>query len=76
MSLLATCLGHPRIGVARELKTALESFWAKKSFPASDLDATAQRYALAIHWTAMKSAESLQTSCQPTTFRSTTTCSI
>lgn len=31
MSVLATCLGYPRIGVARELKKALESFWSAKS---------------------------------------------
>jgi 5-methyltetrahydropteroyltriglutamate--homocysteine methyltransferase len=31
VSLLASCLGHPRIGVARELKFALESYWSKKS---------------------------------------------
>jgi hypothetical protein len=31
MPVLATCLGHPRIGIGRELKKALEAFWSKKS---------------------------------------------
>ncbi|MCS6797480.1 MAG: 5-methyltetrahydropteroyltriglutamate--homocysteine S-methyltransferase [Myxococcota bacterium] len=33
MRVLATCLGFPRIGVGRELKWALESFWAGTSGP-------------------------------------------
>jgi 5-methyltetrahydropteroyltriglutamate--homocysteine methyltransferase len=52
MPVLATCLGHPRIGVGRELKRALESYWAKKSSPAV-LEATAkmlrQRHWLSMH---------------------------
>ncbi|HEX9621511.1 MAG TPA: 5-methyltetrahydropteroyltriglutamate--homocysteine S-methyltransferase, partial [Polyangiaceae bacterium] len=35
MSVITTCLGHPRIGVARELKKALEAFWAGKSSEAA-----------------------------------------
>src|SRR4030067_1404549 len=31
VSVFATCLGYPRIGVARELKRALESCWARRS---------------------------------------------
>ncbi|MCH2242987.1 MAG: 5-methyltetrahydropteroyltriglutamate--homocysteine S-methyltransferase, partial [Aquabacterium sp.] len=34
------CLGYPRIGAQRELKFALEAFWAGRS-PADDLLATA-----------------------------------
>ena len=30
MGLVATCLGFPRIGADRELKKALEAFWAGK----------------------------------------------
>src|SRR3954463_2134200 len=30
MSVLSSCLGHPRIGAKRELKRALEEFWAGK----------------------------------------------
>src|SRR4051812_29680302 len=30
MSVLSSCLGHPRIGAKRELKRALEDFWAGK----------------------------------------------
>ncbi len=52
MPLLATCLGHPRVGVARELKKALESFWAKKT-SAADLDGVA-RDLRRRHWSAMK----------------------
>ena len=54
MPLYATCLGHPRIGVARELKKALESYWSKKS-SATDLEATA-RELRARHWRTMKAA--------------------
>jgi 5-methyltetrahydropteroyltriglutamate--homocysteine methyltransferase len=49
---LATCLGHPRIGVARELKKALESFWAKKSSAEDLLAASAELRRR--HWTAMQ----------------------
>jgi 5-methyltetrahydropteroyltriglutamate--homocysteine methyltransferase len=52
--LLATCLGYPRIGVARELKKALEGYWSKKSSPA-DLEATAEELR-SRHWLAMKAA--------------------
>jgi 5-methyltetrahydropteroyltriglutamate--homocysteine methyltransferase len=54
MSILATCLGHPRIGVARELKKALESFWAGKTSRAELLAAAAELRRR--HWTAMKQA--------------------
>jgi 5-methyltetrahydropteroyltriglutamate--homocysteine methyltransferase len=54
MSILATCLGHPRIGSGRELKKALEAFWAKKISQA-DLEETA-RALRARHWSAMKAA--------------------
>jgi 5-methyltetrahydropteroyltriglutamate--homocysteine methyltransferase len=54
VSLLATCLGYPRIGVARELKKALESYWSKK-ISSSDLEATAKELR-ARHWLAMKAA--------------------
>jgi 5-methyltetrahydropteroyltriglutamate--homocysteine methyltransferase len=54
MSILATCLGHPRIGAGRELKRALERTWAK-------LDSAEALHAAAAdvrrrHWIAMKSA--------------------
>lgn len=54
MSVLATCLGYPRIGAARELKKALESYWSGQS-TAEDLEraATELRYQ---HWSAMKQA--------------------
>ncbi|MDP3091336.1 MAG: hypothetical protein Q8N04_11695 [Nitrospira sp.] len=42
MAILATCLGHPRIGVGRELKKALESLWSNKS-TAADLQTSAAR---------------------------------
>jgi 5-methyltetrahydropteroyltriglutamate--homocysteine methyltransferase len=54
MSVLATCLGHPRIGVARELKKALESYWSNES-SAEDLEALAGELR-ARHWRAMKAA--------------------
>jgi 5-methyltetrahydropteroyltriglutamate--homocysteine methyltransferase len=53
MSVLATCLGFPRIGSDRELKKALES-WSHKS-SAADLEATA-RALRHRHWTAMADA--------------------
>ncbi|WP_433927422.1 5-methyltetrahydropteroyltriglutamate--homocysteine S-methyltransferase [Sorangium cellulosum] len=53
MSVLATCLGYPRIGVARELKKALESYWSKSS-PASEIEATASMLRRR-HWSAMRS---------------------
>jgi 5-methyltetrahydropteroyltriglutamate--homocysteine methyltransferase len=52
--LLATCLGYPRIGVARELKKALENYWSKRTSPA-DLETTAKELR-SRHWLAMKAA--------------------
>jgi 5-methyltetrahydropteroyltriglutamate--homocysteine methyltransferase len=49
---LATCLGYPRIGVARELKKALESFWSGRSSPDDLMRATAELRKR--HWRAMK----------------------
>ncbi|MBC7977546.1 MAG: hypothetical protein H7138_21430 [Myxococcales bacterium] len=54
MSVLATCLGFPRIGSDRELKKALESYWAHKTTDA-DLQASA-RALRHRHWVAMKDA--------------------
>ena len=42
MRVHASCLGHPRIGAARELKKALESFWAKRS-SAGELESVLRR---------------------------------
>src|SRR5262245_18591417 len=58
---MATCLGHPRIGVARELKRALEKFWSKKS-SAEELSAVA-RELRARHWQAMRAAGLGQVPC-------------
>jgi 5-methyltetrahydropteroyltriglutamate--homocysteine methyltransferase len=52
VSVLATCLGHPRFGVARELKRALESHWSGRS-SAADLETTA-RELRARHWSALQ----------------------
>ena len=52
MSVLATCLGYPRIGVARELKKALESFWEKKSSSEELLKVAANLRRR--HWLAMQ----------------------
>jgi len=54
VSVLATCLGHPRIGVGRELKKALESYWAKK-ISATELEDVARNLRRR-HWLAMKGA--------------------
>ena len=54
MAVLATCLGFPRIGRDRELKKALESYWADQA-SAEDLARTA-RALRQQHWTAMKHA--------------------
>jgi 5-methyltetrahydropteroyltriglutamate--homocysteine methyltransferase len=54
VALVASCLGHPRIGVARELKRALENFWSKKSSP-EELRQVA-RELRQTHWSAMKAA--------------------
>ncbi len=53
MSVPATCLGYPRIGVARELKKALEGYWGGK-LPARGLEAAAAGLR-ARHWQTMKS---------------------
>ncbi|WP_394839267.1 5-methyltetrahydropteroyltriglutamate--homocysteine S-methyltransferase [Pendulispora rubella] len=52
--MLATCLGHPRIGVARELKKALEDHWSKK-LSSTALEAVASELRRR-HWSAMKAA--------------------
>lgn len=54
MSVLATCLGFPRIGSDRELKKALEGYWSGKISAAGlqDVAHTLRRG----HWTAMKDA--------------------
>ncbi len=54
MPVLASCLGFPRIGAARELKKALESYWSGKS---SHSVLTAAASVLRVrHWTIMKDA--------------------
>ncbi len=52
MSLAATCLGYPRIGIARELKKGLESFWAKRSSAQELLSVAAELRRR--HWLEMK----------------------
>src|SRR5271170_3547412 len=52
MSVLATCLGHPRIGVGRELKKALESYWAGQSSGETLLQAGAALRRR--HWQSMR----------------------
>jgi 5-methyltetrahydropteroyltriglutamate--homocysteine methyltransferase len=54
MAVLATCLGFPRIGRDRELKKALESFWAESS--TADELARAARALRLRHWAAMQAA--------------------
>jgi 5-methyltetrahydropteroyltriglutamate--homocysteine methyltransferase len=54
MSVLATCLGYPRIGASRELKKALESFWSGR-LSAEELHRTAAELRRR-HWFAMKKA--------------------
>lgn len=54
MPLLATCLGYPRIGVDRELKKALESYWSRKT-SVDDLETVAKGLR-SRHWLAMKAA--------------------
>ncbi len=54
MSVHAACLGHPRIGIARELKKALEGYWAGK-LTAESLHSTAAGLRHR-HWSQMKSA--------------------
>jgi 5-methyltetrahydropteroyltriglutamate--homocysteine methyltransferase len=52
VSVLATCLGHPRFGVARELKRALENHWSGRS-SAAELESTARELRVR-HWSAMQ----------------------
>jgi 5-methyltetrahydropteroyltriglutamate--homocysteine methyltransferase len=54
MSVLATCLGYPRIGASRELKKALESYWAGR-LAADALHRTAAELRRR-HWSVMKEA--------------------
>jgi len=54
VSILATCLGYPRIGANRELKKALESFWGNQGTGA-DLQRSAARLRRR-HWSTMKAA--------------------
>ncbi len=54
MSVIATCLGYPRMGVGRELKKALESHWAG-ALSSAQLEATAAALRRR-HWLAMKQA--------------------
>jgi 5-methyltetrahydropteroyltriglutamate--homocysteine methyltransferase len=54
MTVLATCLGFPRIGSDRELKRALERTWARKAAP-GELEEVARQLRRR-HWTAMKDA--------------------
>ncbi|WP_224982858.1 5-methyltetrahydropteroyltriglutamate--homocysteine S-methyltransferase [Geomonas agri] len=61
MPVLATVLGHPRIGIARELKKALEAYWSGAS-PAESLLATAQEIRTR-HWSMMKEAGLDQVPC-------------
>jgi 5-methyltetrahydropteroyltriglutamate--homocysteine methyltransferase len=54
MALLTTCLGYPRVGLDRELKRALEDFWAGKR-RADELETTAKELRR-INWSLMKEA--------------------
>jgi hypothetical protein len=54
LPLRATCRGYPGIGVDREPKKALESYWWRKT-SADDLEAVA-RGLRSHHWLAMKAA--------------------
>jgi len=54
VALLATCLGYPRIGAARELKKVLEAFWAGK-ISADALEAAAKELRNR-NWSSMKEA--------------------
>jgi 5-methyltetrahydropteroyltriglutamate--homocysteine methyltransferase len=54
MALVATCLGFPRIGADRELKKALESYWAGTI--SGETLAAVGRGLRARHWSAMKEA--------------------
>ncbi len=54
MGVLATCLGHPRIGASRELKRAVEGFWAGR-VSRDQLEATGRELRRR-HWLQMQSA--------------------
>ena len=54
MPVRAACLGYPRIGIGRELKKALESFWAGKT-SAEELEASASAIRIG-NWSSMKAA--------------------
>ena len=54
MPVLATALGYPRIGIARELKKALENYW-NGSIPPESLQATAAELRCR-HWSQMSVA--------------------
>jgi len=54
MTASTACLGHPRIGVERELKRACEAFWAGRLTP--DQLHGVGRELRALHWLAMKAA--------------------
>ena len=56
MAVFATCLGYPRIGVARELKRALESYWARKKSGGELLEAALELRRR--HWLTMKAGGS------------------
>jgi len=50
----AACLGYPRMGLNRELKKALEAFWAG-TIPADALERTAKELRR-LNWSSMKAA--------------------
>jgi 5-methyltetrahydropteroyltriglutamate--homocysteine methyltransferase len=52
MPVLATSLGHPRIGVARELKKALEAYWSGKHSSKTLLETASELRRR--HWSVMK----------------------
>ena len=54
MSVLSSCLGHPRMGANRELKRALEDFWAGKRSKAELL--AVARELRQRHWLGMRAA--------------------
>ncbi|MFL5303702.1 MAG: 5-methyltetrahydropteroyltriglutamate--homocysteine S-methyltransferase [Polyangia bacterium] len=51
---LATCLGHPRIGAQRELKATLEAYWAGRA-SREELEETGRELRRR-HWLAMRAA--------------------
>jgi len=52
VAVFATCLGYPRIGVSRELKRVLESYWARKKSGGELLEAALELRRR--HWLTMK----------------------